>query len=128
MFRKTSATRLVAATATLLCTMLFLSGCLKSNPREVVVYAALDGEFSDPILQQFQQDRGCVVRPNYDVESTKTVGLVTRIIREQGRPRCDVFWNNEILHTLRLERLGLLEVYRSPAAERFPESYRSADG
>jgi len=94
----------------------------------VVVYSALDGEFSGPILQQFEQERGRVVRSNFDVESTKTVGLVTRIIREQRRPRCDVFWNNEILHTLRLEKLGLLQVYDSPPAQSFPPNYRSADG
>ena len=69
--------------------VLLLGGCLRSSPHEVVVYSALDGEFSGPILQQFQQERGRVVRSNFDVESTKTVGLVTRIIREQRRPRCD---------------------------------------
>jgi iron(III) transport system substrate-binding protein len=62
------------------------------------------------------------------VESTKTVGLVTRIINERGQPSCDVFWNNEILHTLRLEKLGLLETFLTPAGDTFPENYRSADG
>ncbi len=109
------------------CLLLF-NGCLQSNPNEVVVYSALDGEFSEPILHQFQREHDWVVRPNFDVESTKTVGLVTRIIRERRRPRCDVFWNNEILHTLRLEKLGLLEAYVSPSAESFPENYRSPDG
>ena len=110
------------------CCVLLLGGCLRSSPHEVVVYSALDGEFSGPILREFQQERGCVVRSNFDVESTKTVGLVTRIIREQRRPRCDVFWNNEILHTLRLEKLGLLDAYVSPAAQSFPANYRSAEG
>ncbi len=109
-------------------TILLLNGCMRSNAHEVVVYSALDGEFSEPILEQFQQRSGCVVRPVFDVESTKTVGLVTRIVRERHRPRCDVFWNNEILHTLRLEKLGLLDAYLSPGATGFPDDYRSADG
>ena len=58
----------------------------------------------------------------FDVESTKTVGLVNALIAEADRPRCDVFWNNEILNTMRLEAKGLLDVYRSPAAEEFPAS------
>ena len=47
---------------------------------------------------------------------------------EAARPRCDVFWNNEILNTLRLERLGLLEAYQSPAADGYPPQWRSPDG
>ncbi len=104
------------------------TGCLRSHPREVVVYTALDGEFSEPILRQFEQESGVVVRAQYDVESTKTVGLVTRILAEKSQPRCDVFWNNEILHTLRLERQGLLEVFVTPAAKSFPANYRSPLG
>jgi iron(III) transport system substrate-binding protein len=39
-----------------------------------------------------------------------------------------VFWNNEILNTLRLQREGLLEPYRSPAAADFPDWARAPDG
>ncbi|MBI2478474.1 MAG: extracellular solute-binding protein [Planctomycetia bacterium] len=53
---------------------------------------------------------------------------MSAIIQEQNRPRCDVFWNNEILHTLRLKKLGLLDVYHSPAADAFPMNYRSSTG
>jgi iron(III) transport system substrate-binding protein len=104
------------------------SGCWQASDREVVVYSALDAEFAEPILEQYANDNAVDVRPNFDVESTKTVGLVTRIQQEHNRPRCDVFWNNEILHTLRLEKQGLLEAYRSPTAAEFPEHYRSPLG
>ena len=70
--------------------------------KQVVVYAALDREFSEPILKQFEQQTGIRVLANYDVESTKTVGLTTRLIQEASNPQCDVFWNNEMLHTMRL--------------------------
>jgi iron(III) transport system substrate-binding protein len=101
------------------------SGCWSSSNSEVVVYTALDREFSEPILRDFEKETGIKALAKYDVESTKTVGLVNEIIQEQNRPRCDVFWNNEILHTLRLQRLGLLDVYQSPPAAGFPENYRS---
>jgi iron(III) transport system substrate-binding protein len=95
---------------------------------EVVIYSAHDQEFSEPILDEFERQSGVRVLAKYDVESTKTVGLVNAIIQEQNRPRCDVFWNNEILHTLRLKRLGLLDAYVPTIAESIPAGYRSPDG
>ncbi len=105
-----------------------LAGCLggESGRDEVVVYSALDREFSQPILDAFSTETGVRVLPAYDVESTKTVGLVTRILQERARPRCDVFWNNEILHTLRLDKMGLLEVHIPPLAAGLPERCRSS--
>jgi iron(III) transport system substrate-binding protein len=92
------------------------------------VYTALDQEFSEPIFSEFSKQTGVVVRPKFDTESTKTIGLAQAIIAERERPRCDLFWNNEILNTLRLEREGLLRPYRSPQASAFPASERSARG
>jgi iron(III) transport system substrate-binding protein len=108
-------------------TIVFCSGCIRQPEQEVVVYCALDREFSEPILEKFSHDSGIEVSAKYDVESTKTVGLVTAIINERQRPRCDLFWNNEILHTLRLKKMGLLEVYHVNASESFPAAYRSSD-
>ncbi|HUE69276.1 MAG TPA: extracellular solute-binding protein [Pirellulaceae bacterium] len=107
----------------------FVSCCCGCGGKEeVVVYTALDREFSEPILEDFEKQTGVTVLPKYDVESTKTVGLANAILAEKNRPRCDVFWNNEILHTLRLEKAGVLDVYRSPASYGFPSAYRSPDG
>ncbi len=104
------------------------AGCWSANDRAVVVYAALDREFSEPILDDFEAAEKIQVRAKYDIESTKTVQLVAAIMGEQSRPRCDLFWNNEILHTLRLQREGLLEAYASPSAANFPAAYRDAGG
>jgi iron(III) transport system substrate-binding protein len=101
-------------------------GC--DRPPEVVVYAALDREFSEPILNDFTTVTKIKTLGKYDLESTKTVGLTQAIINEASRPRCDVFWNNEILNTLRLEERGLLEAYLSPQAKYYPEQFRSPDG
>ncbi len=106
-------------------------GCQRSTPREqpeVVVYTALDREFSEPVLEQFTRQTGIRVRAVYDTESTKTVALANRIRAEARRPRCDVFWNNEILNTIQLKREGLLEAYASPAAADFPPQFRDPEG
>jgi iron(III) transport system substrate-binding protein len=112
----------------LLVLALAVGGCGKSEPPEVVVYTALDQEFSKPIFDDFTRETGIVVKATYDTESTKTVGLTTKIIAERDRPRCDLFWNNEVLNTYRLERAGLLRPYKSPAAAEFPASTRSSQG
>ena len=95
---------------------------------EVVVYTALDREFSAPIFEEFTEQTGIRVRPKYDSEASKTVGLVNLIMNERERPRCDVFWNNEIINTYRLEDEGLLQAYRSPVGEEYPAEYRSPEG
>jgi iron(III) transport system substrate-binding protein len=111
----------------------FLLGCRNSPEADVpdakvVVYTALDPEFSRVIFDDFTADTGVEVEPKFDTEAAKTVGLARRIIEERARPRCDVLWNNEILNTLRLEAEGLLDVYHPAIAESFPAEYRSPDG
>ena len=112
--------------ALLLC--LLLAGCWRSTGSDVVVYTALDSEFSQPVFEQFTKQTGIAVLPKFDAESTKTVGLAEAIAAERRRVRCDVFWNNEILHTLRLKQRGLLEVYRPPIAASYPAAYRDPQG
>lgn len=96
--------------------------------REVVIYTALDQEFSEPILKRFEEETGIRVRAKYDTESTKTVGLVNALRAERANPRCDVFWNNEILNTQRLKAEGLLARYEPRAAAGFPAQFRDPDG
>jgi iron(III) transport system substrate-binding protein len=104
------------------------SGCIAEKENEVVVYAALDREFSEPILRDVAAELNLNVLPRYDVESNKTVGLANAIIAEASRPRCDIFWNNEILHTLRLQEAGLLEAWECSPAKRYPSEFVSAEG
>jgi len=93
-----------------------------------VVYTALDREFSEPLLEDYQIQSETKVLAKYDVESTKTVGLVEALIAEKDRPRCDLFWNNEILNTIRLQKLGLLEASKSPHGAEFPDALRDSAG
>jgi iron(III) transport system substrate-binding protein len=105
-----------------------LSGCWSASDSEVVVYTAQDAEFAEPIFKEFAARNAIAVLPKYDAESTKTVGLVTTLIEERGRPRADVFWNNEILNTIRLEKLGLLESFSPEIAASYPAMYRAGNG
>ncbi|MDO8349022.1 MAG: extracellular solute-binding protein [Planctomycetota bacterium] len=93
-----------------------------------MVFVALDEQFSRPLLERFAKELGIEVQQNYDTEGSKTVGLVSRILEEKSAPRCSVFWNNELAHTVRLAQQGLLEAYESPAAKDVPAMWRDAKG
>ena len=97
-----------------------------AGPR-VVVYSSLDREFSEPLLKDYAARTGVEVLPKFDVESTKTVGLTNLIITEAEQPRCDLFWNNEILNTLRLKEKGLLAPFHPAHADELPATFRSKD-
>ena len=96
--------------------------------KEVVIYTALDQIYSEPILKAFEKKTGIHVRPVYDSEAAKTTGLVSRLVAERERPRCDVFWNNEIARTIRLKDEGLLDAYKSPGSEAIPASFKDPEG
>jgi len=94
---------------------------------EVVVYTALDDVFSRPILDAFQKKTGIIARPVFDTEAAKTAGLAARIVAEKDSPRCDVFWSNEAMHSVRLKAFGLTRPYDSPTASDIPEVFRDSE-
>ncbi len=110
---------------TLLAVCLLL-GCGRSQPH-VVLYCSQDEEFATELLEEFTRQTGVVVRLKTDTEADKSVSLYQSLVREARHPRCDVFWNNEILNTLRLKQHGLLEAYATPAAAPFPEWAKAGD-
>jgi iron(III) transport system substrate-binding protein len=77
--------------------------------RSVTVYTSQDIIYASGILSQFEAETGVRARVLYDSEAVKTVGLANRLLAEQAHPRCDVFWNNEVLRT---RQLALRGVYR----------------
>jgi iron(III) transport system substrate-binding protein len=101
-------------------------GCRGSQSR-VVLYCAQDQEFAEEILDAFKQHSGLPVVPKFDTEADKSVSLYVELVADKARPRCDVFWNNEILSTIRLQRQGLLEPYDSPSATPYPANAKAAD-
>jgi len=107
-----------------ICLLLALTGCQQATGPEVVVYVAVDRGDSEPILDRFEKQSGVRVRAVYDAEAAKTTGLVTRLVAEAERPRCDVFWNNEIVQTLLLAQRQVLQPYRPENARDIPETFR----
>lgn len=96
----------------------------------VVLYCAQDQDYAEVVLKTFEEENGLKVTKKYDTEAAKSVSLYQELVKEKGHSRCDVFWNNEILSTIRLARLGLLQPYESPAAASFrplPTSAQSRD-
>ncbi len=92
----------------------------EAHAAEVVVYTSVDQIFSQPILERYAKTSGVKVRAVYDVEASKTTGLVNRLLAEKQRPQCDVFWNSEIGKTIVLKQKGVLAPYASPSAADIP--------
>lgn len=110
--------------------VLFLAGCgfWSSDKPSLIVYSSQDREFAAPILKGYGDRKNVEVIAKYDVESTKTVGLTESIIREAPYGRCDLFWNNEILNTLRLKQKGLLVPFKPKNGADFPAQFQDKDG
>jgi iron(III) transport system substrate-binding protein len=113
---------------TLAILLTFASTGLTKTDNSVVIYTAVDQFISEPVLKTFQEKTGIKIKPVYDVEATKTTGLVNRLIAEKQRPKCDVFWNNEVLKSIQLKQEGVLAPYRSPSAADIPSNYKDSQG
>jgi iron(III) transport system substrate-binding protein len=108
---------------------ILFSGCRSHrSDRAVIIYTSVDQVYSEPIFHEFQRRTGITVKPKYDVEAVKTIGLINAIVAEQESPRCDVLWNNEIMHTIILKEKGLLVSYLSPSAEDISERFKDKQG
>ena len=94
----------------------------------LVVYCAHDSVYSSEVLARFTKETGIPVKVKFDTEATKSLGLVELLVREKRKPRCDVFWNNEILGTLRLKEQGVLEPYSGQGAVRIPSKFKDPEG
>ena len=100
----------------------------RSGPPRLVVYCAHDSIYADSILRDFTRQTGIPVATRYDTEATKSLGLTELLVREKDAPRCDVFWNNELLGTLDLQEKGILTPYRGPGWQRLPAAFKDAAG
>lgn len=100
----------------------------KTSPKKtVVVYTSVDQVYSEPVFRDFENQTGITVLPVYDVEATKTTGLVNRLIAERNRPQADVFWSGEFGQTLLLKNESILAAYSSPSAADLPRQFRDPD-
>ncbi len=104
-----------------------LAGCTR-GPRPLVVYCAHDSIYAEKILRDFERRSGIPVALRFDSEATKSLGLVELLLREKGNPRCDLFWNNELLGTLQLAEEEVLHPYQGPGYARIPPEFRDPAG
>ncbi|MGB9176799.1 MAG: extracellular solute-binding protein [Methanoregula sp.] len=100
----------------------------KDQRKTVIVYTSVDQFFSEPIFRAFENDTGIRVMPVYDVEATKTTGLVNRLIAEKARPQADVFWSGEFSQTIVLKNKSILAQYPSPSANDIPARFKDSEG
>ena len=107
---------------------LVLPALTRSGTPVVVVYCAHDATYSDRILGQFSRQAHIHVRPVFDTEATKSLGLVERLIREHPNARCDAFWNNQLLGTLDLQQRGILQPCKGPGFDRIPAQFKDPEG
>jgi len=94
----------------------------------LVVYCAHDAVHAEQLLRQFERETGIPLEIHYDTEATKSLGLVELIRKQSRSPRCDVFWNNELLGSVDLADRGLLQPYKGPGHARIPTAYKDPAG
>jgi iron(III) transport system substrate-binding protein len=100
--------------------LLFVS-CRKNEPKNIVVlYCSVDQSIAEPIIAEFEKTTGIKVLARFDSEASKTVGLVQKIRAESEKPVADVFWSNEIFHTIRLGQEGLLSSFKGEQTQKWP--------
>jgi len=111
---------------------LWFPGCSdapqKKEAGRVVLFASHDRIFSEPVVRAFERQTGVRVDMVTDTEAAKTVGLANRLMARREHPEADVFWNNEMGHTMVLREEGVLEAYRPKAADGIPDTYRDPEG
>lgn len=95
-----------------------------STANEVVLYTSVDEPYARPIIRKFEERSGIKVVLKTDTEATKSVGLAARLEAENANPQADVWWGNEVFHTINLADRGILAAYASPAAEKIPPLYK----
>lgn len=106
------------------------AGCQRSEtPHPVVVlYTSVDEPYVSPLVKIFTQRTGIEVELRTDAEANKTAGLAERLEAEKSNPQADVYWGNEVFHTIRLAEAGVLEKYTSPSAKDVLDRYKDPRG
>jgi iron(III) transport system substrate-binding protein len=92
----------------------------------LTLYTSIDQPIAKKIVDAFEQSSSIRVRIVTDTEASKSVGLAERLRAERDRPRADVWWGNEIFHTIALADEGLLSPMDSPALDAIDPHYIDA--
>jgi iron(III) transport system substrate-binding protein len=104
-----------------------VSACDSEKPaNQVTLYTAVDEPVARPIIQSFERATGIKVTLHTDTEANKTAGLAETLEAERSNPRADVWWSNEIFHTINLANAGILAPYAAPVAANIPDLFKDA--
>lgn len=96
--------------AALLTILLIGAGCARRPEPEVVLYSTVDRDFAAPILSSFARGEGSGIepRPRFDTNAYRSHDIDS-LVAEIDSSGADVFWDEGILLTLRLQKRGLFE-------------------
>jgi iron(III) transport system substrate-binding protein len=118
---------IVALTLLAALSLLPFTACTHAADKELILYTSVDQPFAAPIARAFEQKTGLHVLLVTDTEATKSVGLAERLRAEKDHPQADVFWSNEVFHTINLAHENVLAPYDSPARKDIPKLYKDPD-
>ena len=86
---------------------ILLTSCSSKPAETVTLYTSVDEPTARPIVEAFERETGIHVRLVTDTEATKSVGLAEKLRAEKANPVANVFWGNEVFHTVNLADEGL---------------------
>src|ERR1700743_455816 len=86
----------------------FIGGCHGKKTDELVVYCGVDEPYASKVFEAFTRQTGIGIAPQYDIESSKSVGLAGKLTAEKDHPRADVWWGSEAFLSVRLAKEGVL--------------------
>jgi iron(III) transport system substrate-binding protein len=89
-----------------------------------VVYTSVDDVYAQEIFEAFTRETGVVVRPVFDTEEAKTLGLVYRLMAEREHPQADVFWSGDCGRAALLKEKGIFAPYRPASASGIDVEWR----
>jgi iron(III) transport system substrate-binding protein len=101
-----------------------LQGCAEPVPPRVVVSTNVEREVALPIFAAFTKSTGINVEATYEGEPVQPAASAPKTV-PGARLGNDLFWNETIFETLRLEREGRLRPFTPPAENDFPATARS---
>lgn len=94
----------------------------------VTVYANMDTGIAGPVFERFTEETGIQVLSVCQPVPPDHATLEAILFDEKGRPRFDVFWNRELLQTIRLKDKGRLTPVAPKHAALYPDAVRDNDG
>ena len=109
------------------CGVALLAAC-GGHDDTVVVYTSVDEVFARPIANGFEHETGIRVLLVPDTEEAKSTGLLNRLIAEQDRPQCDVFWSGDPVRAAVLKARGIAAPWQPSGASGLPARFSDPEG